>query len=551
MARSLVCTSFFLLASVGVLLLSGCGEQKPVTSANSQFKPADTTTEGGSETTKGDEADGKNGTSGAATAGNEQGTKPKAVSVDKLDAESLPDGPAEEILAFMRQLDGYQARGVTREAQRADTIRVLRLMMEAGDRVLIDKEASPEQRAEAAKIKLSAVMELANRGEPKADEELLAYSQRLKKDKSPEISHMGRSILFSMEVAKLQNGDTDDPQPVIDELKELLKGEDPEHVTFMIGNQAAMALTQLGKNEAAVEAMQLLGEKYQDDKDENVAAQAKQLLKQTKLVQLDFRGKLTALFADKPDPKAAEELMTAVQTLVGDKDAGAMELSVASQTADILERTENYDAAKQVIALISERFGSSEDEKIAADAKEAVDDAGKRLALIGQPLDVTGQTIDGQAFDAKTLEGKVVLIDFWATWCGPCLAEIPNIKKYYEQYKDKGFEVIGYNLDDKQQDVDQFFATQKLPWPTVVSGDAEMKGFDSPLAKHCGVKSIPFLVLLNAEGKVIALHPRGEKLGEKLAELLGPVEGATPPADGAAPPAEGAAPAPEEKAAGE
>jgi thiol-disulfide isomerase/thioredoxin len=123
------------------------------------------------------------------------------------------------------------------------------------------------------------------------------------------------------------------------------------------------------------------------------------------------------------------------------------------------------------------------------------------------------------------------LVDFWATWCGPCLDEIPNIKKVYDQYKDKGFEVIGYNLDENQEDLQRFFAVQQLPWPTIVSADSEQAGFESPLAVACGVQSIPFLVLLDAEGKVVALHVQGEKLAEKLAELLGPANAAPAPAE--------------------
>lgn len=529
MARSFVPTLFFLGA--GALLLAGCGEAKPVSSNNTNFKPADITADGEKKTETGSTEVTDKGTGTNTVAPEGDPSQPKAISVDKLDAESLPDGPPSAIVAFMKQLDGYEGRGVTREAQRNDLIRVLRLMMEAGDRVLVDEQSTGEERREAAQLKLQAVADLARRGEPKADEEMLAYAARLQKDKDPQISRMGRSILFSTQVAKLQNGDLENPQAIIDDLKSLLEGDDPDHVIFMLGNQAAMTLTQLGHNEQAAAALTLIGNKYKDDKDENVANQAKQLLKQTKLIELDFRGKLTKLFEDKADPKASEELVATVQKLLDDKDAGAMELSVASQTADILERTEHYDAAKAVIDQISTRFADSADEKVAADAKETVEDSHKRLALIGQPLEIVGKTLDGQPFDNSTLQGKVVLVDFWATWCGPCLEEIPNIKKFYEQYKEKGFEVIGYNLDEDPKDVERFFAAQKLPWPTVSSADPKLVGFASPLATHCGVKSIPFLVLLNAEGKVVALHTRGEKLGQKLAELLGPIEDAAAPAE--------------------
>lgn len=520
MARlPLTCLALIL---AGALVASGCGESKPVSSTNSQFKPADLAVEGAPAT--GEKAAGENGTPVAQAPGGD--SKPQPKTVDKLDEESLPDGPPEAVLSFMRRLDGYQGYGVTREAKRNDVIRVLRLTMEAGDRVLADKEATADERREAAQLKLQAVVNLARRGEPKADEEMLAFAQRLQKDKDQQISRMGRSILFNTQVAQLQNGELEDPQTIVNELKVLLEGEDPDHVVFMIGNQAAMVLNQLGHNDQAVSVLTMLGNKYQNDEDENVAAQAKQLLKQTKLIELDFRGKLTKLMEAEGDPKAAEDVVNTVKTLLAAEDAGAMELSVASQTADILERTEHYDAAKQTIDLIATRFSSTEDEKLAADVKETIEDAHKRLALLGQPLEITGKTLDGQAFDGSSLRGKVVLVDFWATWCGPCLEEIPNIKKYYDLYKDKGFEVIGYNLDDEPQDVERFFASQKLPWTTITSPDDKKLGFSSPLAEQCGVKSIPFLILLDAEGKVIALHTRGEKLGEKLAQLLGPVEGA-------------------------
>jgi thiol-disulfide isomerase/thioredoxin len=521
MARSLVRSLALLMASAGVMLVAGCGEDKAVSSAT-QFKPADVGIEGG-PANPGDED---------ATPGISK-TKPKPITVERLDADSMPDGPPAAIIEYLHKFNGYEPRGVTNEARRTDLVRVRRLMMEAADRVLEDETSKPDQRQEAAQTKLAAVVDLAQRGEPKADEELLAYSARLKQDKDPLVSRLGRLMIFSTDVANLQNNDTSDPAPVLAELKSLLELDDPDHAVFAIGNQAALALNQLGHNEEAIEAMLLLGKKYSTDKDADVAGQAKQLLKQTKLVQLDFRGKLTALMSEKPDPKAADEVVAAVQTLLSDKDAAAMELSVAAQTADILERTEHYEAAKQVIELVSTRFADAKDEKLASEAKETVEDSQKRLNLVGQPLNVTGKMLDGQPFDPASLSGKVVLIDFWATWCGPCLAEIPNIKKYYDLYKDKGFEVIGYNLDEQPADVEQFFATQKLPWATITSHDSEKIGFSSPLAVHCGVKSIPFLVLLDTEGKVVALHTRGEKLGEKLAELLGPVEEAAPAADDA------------------
>jgi thiol-disulfide isomerase/thioredoxin len=138
------------------------------------------------------------------------------------------------------------------------------------------------------------------------------------------------------------------------------------------------------------------------------------------------------------------------------------------------------------------------------------------LSLPGKPMEIKGDLLDGKPFDSKSLAGKVVLVDFWATWCGPCVAEIPNVREQYEKYHDKGFEVIGISLDEEKEKVDAFVTEHKIPWPIIYAG----KGWEDPVAQFYGISGIPQLILIGRDGNVITLNARGEKLAERLEALF-------------------------------
>jgi thiol-disulfide isomerase/thioredoxin len=143
----------------------------------------------------------------------------------------------------------------------------------------------------------------------------------------------------------------------------------------------------------------------------------------------------------------------------------------------------------------------------------------RRLSLIGKPMEIKGTLLDGAAFNQASVAGKVVLVDFWATWCGPCVAEIPNMLEQYEKYHAKGFEIVGVSLDEDRDALVQFVTEKKLPWP-VLFEKPEGEGWRHPLATFYGITGIPQLILIGRDGNVITLNARGEQLGEKLAELF-------------------------------
>ena len=139
-----------------------------------------------------------------------------------------------------------------------------------------------------------------------------------------------------------------------------------------------------------------------------------------------------------------------------------------------------------------------------------------------------GVQVDGKPFDWTTYRNKVVLVEFWATTNAGCVEEIPKIKQTYELYKDKGFTVVGVNLDEDTQRLNRFLVRNQLPWETVISPDPKTRGYNSPMAVRCGVDQLPFLVLVDQQGVAIALNTADFSLREKLRDLLGPVGPETP-----------------------
>lgn len=167
-------------------------------------------------------------------------------------------------------------------------------------------------------------------------------------------------------------------------------------------------------------------------------------------------------------------------------------------------------------------YGKQYLEKYKSDKHVALENIAKQVEgaksfMVGaEAPDFTMNTLEGKPMKLSDLRGKVVLVDFWASWCGPCRKENPNVVRVYHKYKDQGFDILGVSLDRKKEAWEKAIIKDGLPWHHV----SDLKGWKNEAAALYSVSSIPQTILLDKEGKILARNLRGPQLEQRLAQIF-------------------------------
>jgi len=291
---------------------------------------------------------------------------------------------------------------------------------------------------------------------------------------------------------------------ILDHLRQLTDKESDRAANFRQLVDAYARLVNL-KVPAAKQRLDRLCREARDDENATIAKTA-----------VEWNVLLSKAYVVRDRRSETPLLLQHVQTLLKSPQFTDEEKqTAAADAADVLEKAGCYDAARRVVRKLESMFPDDDIAGIAG--------LRRRLTLLNKPLSVRGKVLStGKPLDASSLRGKVVLVDFWASWCAPCVREMPKLKKAYAKYHRKGFEIVGITWDTERQAVRNFAAEHHITWPLIFSDDPEKQEQNEPNSKRCGVEMLPRMLLINQHGIVVSTSVRGENLDHSISSLFNP-----------------------------
>ena len=236
------------------------------------------------------------------------------------------------------------------------------------------------------------------------------------------------------------------------------------------------------------------------------------------------------------DKKEAEEHLLVAYSLTDEVEKSIVIMQSQFKAIPAGAKTnprELFMATQSLFSLLREAGKKEEAKKLIVEAKqkgqgnpaaEQLNRAFQQMEKMlltpskGDTMNLKFTSLQGKPVDVASMKGKVILVDFWATWCQPCIRELPHVIETYNKYHSQGFEVIGVSLDkaEDKEKLLQFLKDKNMPWPQHFDG----KGWGNALAKEYGISGIPATYLIGPNGKIVATNLRGDALEKEVAKHI-------------------------------
>jgi thiol-disulfide isomerase/thioredoxin len=341
----------------------------------------------------------------------------------------------------------------------------------------------------------------------------------------------------SPKTVQLQPGFTDAIGVAVDRL---LAAEPTDELrAFALGSKMqALHLKAMHDDEAAQKKLMEVVKESKDVKDKQVAAAVEFYSLEDGALDAGLNTKTEDL------PATLDQLK---KFFAAQPELDRRHLRLASATVKIINRLADDELAQKSYKDFGELWAKSQELELKRYGQRIAKGTRKRAPeIVGKPMPLSGTTHDSKPFDVASFRGKPVVVIFWATWCGPCRALMPEFKAIYEHFHADGLEIVGVSKDEDRDALTTYIEEEKIPWPNLFDTDSANPE-SHPISEKYGVFGIPTTFLLDREGKVVAKDLHGQALADKVEELIGGKPAASKPSD--AKPAEGKDTDKKEKAA--
>lgn len=535
-----------LLASLALSWTSGCGpaEQQEISAATSGYKPS--------------EPDPKSNPKATSTPNTNAGTPNSSVEADppkatSLERKTLNEAPAvptfqpgkldpaiaskqymtltlgdlngpEQLMEFldstsrlvMEMLADGRRRLLTRDIQLERGMALSRMKLEAAER--LEKIATTDdQKVAAAAGKLEALSQMASFGDVAASDNLRELAKKESANSDTRIAQLAKSISLSLLVSDYESGTAKSSDVLTAAQKILTDTKDLKPANLNALNHAMDAIAKRSEDDVATQLAKETAEAFRDSDEPQLALGAWQMYAKMIPEMRDFETLLQSDSKEDQEPANARKLADALMAKIPSPWTSFFLVKVATQ----VEYSGRIFVAKELYDVAGTQLGNLKHEKAKEELESNLKKFLSRVGTLNKPMNLSELVdLEGKPLDLARYKGKVVLVDFWATWCGPCLQEIPNIEEVYEAQNKNGFEVIGVNLDEDRSELTSFLGSKKLLWTTYVSSKPDAVGFQTPLVSEIGISAIPFIALIGKDGNVAEIHVRGRKIAAKVIELL-------------------------------